>query len=85
MHIRIANLRNITQEAIGFAHSDCQTGVAKPRQPSDLHIRICQSKNQRRKPSDMHIRIANLRNLTQETMGYAHSDCQSKKTEPRNH
>ena len=44
MHIRIANLKNITQEAIGFAHSDCQTGEAKPRQPSDMHIRIANLK-----------------------------------------
>ena len=43
MHIRIANLRTITQEAIGFAHSDCQTGEAT-RQPSDMHIRTANLK-----------------------------------------
>ena len=41
MYIRIAcNLKNLSQEAIGLAHSDCQTGEAKPKKPSDMQIRI---------------------------------------------
>ena len=31
----------------------------------------------------MRIRIANLRKLTPGNLGYAHSDCQSEKAEPR--
>ena len=69
MYIRITNLKK-----------------AKPRQPLDMYIRIA---NLRKFISGNHrICIDGFpieKNLTQEIIGYAHSDYQAKKTYARKH
>ena len=44
MHIRIANLRNLTQETIGYAHSYCQAKKTSPRKQLDMHMLIANLK-----------------------------------------
>ena len=43
--------KRLTQETIGYAHSDCQSKNRKTRKPSDMHIRIA------------NLRMLNARNI----------------------